>query len=125
MVYGSVLGLFVYFDLRMIRAKMALPARLGLSRFREGKFVPGMAARTASPAAVRIYSADTYVRPRIGTECSIFYFHDAAVAVVAARLPLDAVIHAVIQPWIYLPNQLEGIGMFAPSILCGLSRVAS
>jgi hypothetical protein len=42
-----------------------------------------------------------------------------------ACLPLDVIVHTVIQPWVYLPYQFEGIGVFALCILCGFSRMAS
>ena len=92
---------------------MALPTGLRLSCFGDGKFMPGMAAGTASFAAVRIYPANAHVGPGVLTKFSVFDLHHAAMALVTAGRTLNLIVHAGLKPGINFPDYLKRIGVLA------------
>ncbi len=87
--------------------------------------MPGMAARAASLAAVRIYSSDSDVWPGIFFKFTVLDFHFCAVAIVTAGRPLDIIVQSVIEPRIDFPDNLTSVGMFAPGVFCGFRRMSS
>ena len=90
-----------------------------------GESVPGMATGTTALAAVRIDPAHTYIGPGDIIKFTIFDFHHTAVTMITSGRTLDIIIHTVVKPRIYLPDDLHGMGMFAFIILGRFRRVTT
>ena len=123
---GAVLGLGVDFDLRVVRAQVALAAGLGLAGLGHGEAVSGVAGRAAAQGAVHIHATHTHVGPGGGVELAVLVLlEDGAVAVVAAGGALPVAVHALVEPGVELPHDLDGVGVLALRILLDLVGMAA
>ncbi len=126
MVQGSVLGFFIDFDLGMIRTQMTLVAGFGHAGFGDRKPVAGVAGGARSLAAVQVQTSHADIRPGFRIDIALIIdFDHCPVTAVAAGFALVIGIHALVQPGIDLPHDLDGVGMFGTAVLHGFVRVAA
>ena len=97
-----MLGLFVDFLLRMIRAEVALGTGLRLPCLRRGEAVTGMAGRAGTQGAIKIQPTNPGIRPGQRRRTAFFVHLDrAAVALQTAGIDrgrtTDHFAHDVIQ----------------------------
>ena len=120
----AVLGFGKYFDLGMVRAKVALAAGLGFSGFHHGKTMARMTTGATAFAAVHVDPAHPDVGPGGRCQFAVFHFQDGAVAVVTSVDPFKIAVHAFVEPGINFPYDFKRIGVFAFAVLHGLIRMA-
>ena len=87
--------------------------------------MPGVAAAAAAEAAVWIFPAHPDIGPHTRQRFTIGDLHHGAVTGITSGRALDGVVHAVIEPAIDLPHDLQGMGVFAPFVLFCFVGVAS
>ncbi len=121
----AVFAFHVNFDLRVIRAQMALPAGFGFAGFGYRKPVSRMATAAAAIGAVHVDAADAHIGPGIRIQLIPLHFYHGSVAVITSGDPFRVTVHAVVQPGINFPDNFGGIGMFAEAELLGFIRVAT
>ena len=84
-----------------------------------------MTTRARTFASIHIYPAYTGIGPGFRSELAVFHLDNAAVTGKAARGSFEIAVHSLVEPWIDRPNDLDGIGVLAMTVLLGLIRMAT
>jgi hypothetical protein len=113
----AMLGFHIDFNLGVIGAQVALTTGLRLSGLHHGEAMTGMTTGAASPAAVQIDPSHTHIGPGVRTQHTILDLQNGAVACETTGKALKVAVHSIFQPWIDLPNDLNGIGVLTLCIL--------
>ena len=124
-VDGAVFGFIVDLDLRVIGTEVTLIAGLWLPRLNHGESMSRVTAAAASERVVGIFPSHPHIGPRTRFWPAIHHLNDCTVTGVASRGPLYGIIHAIIEPVVYFPHNLKGMGVFALVVLVDLLGVAS
>mgnify|MGYP000532485693 CR=1 FL=1 len=126
MVDGAVLGLLVNLDLGMVRPKVAGIAGFGPPGLGDSEAMAAVAGGARTLAAVHVQPSHAHVGPGGGIQFALVVDgQHGPVAVVAAGFALVVRVHALVQPGVQLPHNLDGIGMLAFAVLDHLVGMAA
>ena len=77
----------------------------------------GMATGAGSTTSIRVDSSNAHAGPCFRRQHAILKFNDCSVAMITTGCPFIITVHALVEPGIDLPDDLQGIGVFAETVL--------